>query len=183
MSMAADSRTAARGKSHTRIYGWTVRVAGGALAVTVLTALALTIVGPKASTPGVAAKTSAPMANDFTFPRDGDGPVYVMATLNGHRIRFIVDKSVRATVLSPEDAQTARLADGDLKFTDRVDVGQRSMSAAPVTVREFSLNTLTLFDMKVEVAEQPMPDSIAGKSFLDRFSSYELLQDKLVLRQ
>jgi aspartyl protease family protein len=184
MSVLADNSTGGGRKQRSRMFDWTVRVAGVAIAITVVASAVLSMVGSRAGAPGAAVSKSAPVATAvLEFPRDSDGRYYVDAEINDRKIRFIVDPSARATVLGRDDAQSVGIDAYDLKFTDHVATAGGEAAAAPVTVREFRIRTLTLFDAKLEVADRSLPSAIAGKSFLDRFSGYELQQDKLVLRQ
>lgn len=184
MSVLAENPTGGGRKPRSRMFDWTVRVAGVAIAATVVAAVVISVVGSKAGAPSAVAGKPVPVpAAVLVFPRDSDGHYYVDAEINDRQIRFTVDPSSRATVLGRDDAQSLGIDTYDLKFTDRVATAGGEVAAAPVTVREFRLKTLTLFDAKLEVADRPLPSAIAGKGFLDRFSGYELQQDKLVLRQ
>jgi len=184
MSVTAENQGGAR-QQRSRMFGWTVRVAGVVIMLTVVAAAIISMVSSRAGTPGtaVASKSAAAPLGVLVFPRDSDGGYYVDADVNGRQIRFVVDPSSRATVLGRDDAQSVGVDTYDLKFTDRVATAGGEASAALVTVRELRIKTLTLFDAKLEITDKPLPNPIAGKSFLDRFSSYELQQDKLVLRQ
>ncbi len=184
MSVLAEHPTGGGRKPRSRMFDWTVRVAGVAIAATIVAAAVSSMVGSKAGAPGAVLSKSAPVATAvFEFPRDSDGHYYVDAEINNRRIRFLVDPASRATILARDDAQSVGIDTYDLKFTDHVAAAGGEVAAAPVTVREFQIKTLTLFDAKIEVADRSLPSAIAGKSFLDRFGSYELQQDKLILRQ
>ena len=55
------------------------------------------------------------------------------------------------------------------------------MRAAPVTLRSLRIGELELYDLPASVGEQPGSLSLLGMTFLNRFESYEVRGDTLIL--
>jgi clan AA aspartic protease (TIGR02281 family) len=119
--------------------------------------------------------------NQLAISRSHDGNVHVDAKIGDRTVRFIVDPSVSTIVLSPEDARVAGLAAGALDYSDRLKTAGVETRIAPVNIRQLVMGELTIFDVPGAVAADPIPASVLGKTFLKRFSGYELEADRLVL--
>ena len=111
--------------------------------------------------------------------RSPDGHFYAVATVNGARIRFMVDTGASVVALTPRDAQAAGIALGSERTTARGASGE--IEVIPVTIDRIALGPLEATDVRGAVAET-LHVSLLGQSFLASADSVEIRGDEMVLR-
>jgi len=119
--------------------------------------------------------------NQLAVSRWPDGSIHLDAKIGERPVKFVVDPGVATVVLSPEDARAAGLLEGQLEYSGGMRTSSGEIRIAPVNVQQLVMGSLTLFDVQAAVAEEPIPNSVLGMSFLKRFPGYELEADRLVL--
>jgi len=166
---------------------WAVVVGGIAALVSVIA------IGGVLHLPGSSASTAASGSgrsgsslfyhpvNQLAVPRWPDGSIHLDAKVGERPVKFIVDPGIATVVLSPEDARAAGLSGGNLDYSGRMKTSSGEVRIAPVSIQQLIMGSLTLFDVQAAVAEDPIPNSILGASFLKRFPGYELEAERLVL--
>lgn len=103
------------------------------------------------------------------------------ATVNGETLRFMVDTGASSIFLTPQDAERLGWPAQRLDFSERYDTAGGEVRAAPVTLRSLRIGQLELYDLPASVGEQPGSISLLGMTFLQRFESYEVRGDTLIL--
>lgn len=124
----------------------------------------------------------ATQPGELVVPRDASGHYVVVAKVNGHRVRFLVDTGATDTVLSPDDARRIGLPLAELRYVEAAETANGLGYAAPVVADRFELGPIVLSDFKVNVNQAPLSISLLGMSFLSRLESFHFEGPNLVLR-
>jgi aspartyl protease family protein len=122
----------------------------------------------------------APATNQMTLRARSDGHVVVNAMVNGASIKFLVDTGATTVALTPQDAIRAGVA-GGLNYSIAVSTANGMSRAAPVTLREVTIETLEINDVRAEVMEAQGGISLLGQTFLSRLQSYQMQDGILTL--
>jgi aspartyl protease family protein len=109
------------------------------------------------------------------------GHFMVDATVNGETLRFMVDTGASSIFLTPQDAERLGWPAQRLDFSERYETAGGAVRAAPVILRSLRIGQLELYDLPASVGEQPGSISLLGMTFLQRFESYEVRGDTLIL--
>jgi aspartyl protease family protein len=106
-------------------------------------------------------------------------------TVNGEKVRMLVDTGASFVSLSAKDAETLGLRPGGRDLTYRVSTANGVVKAAPVHLREVQVGEVSLRNVQALVPEPGggPPVSLLGMSFLSRLAGFEIVQHKLILRQ
>lgn len=120
--------------------------------------------------------------NELTVHAQAGGHFVLNAQVNGARVRFLLDTGASDIVLAPDDARRLGFHPARLAFTKMYATANGEVRAAPVTLREMRIGQLHVYDLPATVNEAQMPISLLGVSFLARLQSYEVRDDRLVLR-
>ena len=102
--------------------------------------------------------------------------------INGEDMDLLVDTGASSLVLSGADAARLGIDTHRLAFTEQYQTANGIVLGAPVTLREFRVNSFSLHDVRATVMASPMPVSLLGMSVLSRFAEHEMRGDKLILR-
>lgn len=120
-------------------------------------------------------------AGTVTLPRAADGHFYAEAQVNGMPIKFMVDTGATSIALSREDAQRAFIATDPAM--DQV-IGSGASGAVKgqfVRLERVSLGPAEVRDMDAAVLAGGK-QSLLGQSFLSKFNSVTIEDDRMVLR-
>ena len=126
-------------------------------------------------------KSREPMSDAIELERSYDGHFYADVEINGMAVRALVDTGASGIALSRDDARRAGLAPsiampevvgegaggdvrGEFVMLDRVSLGQKNVEKVPAVILDGGDMTLL------------------GQSFLSRFASVEIRDDKMLLR-
>ena len=110
------------------------------------------------------------------------GQFVVNAVVDGVTIDFLVDTGASTVVLAPADARRLGFEPDDLDFTERFQTANGVIEGAPVTLREVRMGELELDDVDATVVRSRMSKSLLGMTFLSRLDSYEVVENRLILR-
>lgn len=148
------------------------------------------LLGPRAEPPPeaaaeefAAAAPPAPIGNGAaatTLRRSADGHFYADAQVNGARLRLLVDTGASGLVLTRADAQRAGVAAGD--FTAIGQGAGGTVRLMPTTLDRVALGPLSADNVPAMVAEDRLPVSLMGQSFLARIGTVTIRGDEMVLR-
>ena len=130
---------------------------------------------------GTVAPQQSVEAGRITLPRMPDGHYYLTANVNGAQMRFMVDTGATAVVLTPEAARQAGFAMGDLSFTAQAQTANGIVRTAPVVLDNIAVSGVTHRGVRALVNEAPIPESLLGMSYLQRFSRIEITNGALIL--
>lgn len=111
------------------------------------------------------------------------GHFLLRGAVNGHQVRFMFDTGASSVVLTHKDAIAAGVPVERLRFELPVMTANGIARVAPLTIRNLSVGTITLANVRAMVAPPGRLDvSLLGNSFLDRLGSFTVDGDRLVLR-
>jgi aspartyl protease family protein len=140
--------------------------------------------GLSAQTPHAAA-VHPPESQTRTMAISADlrGHFIVHPTLDGRRVRMLVDTGASLVTLSHEDAQLAGIRVSGRDFTRAIATANGTVQAAPVRIREMRVGDIVVYDVEALVLPQGrLGTSLLGMSFLRRLGGFEISQGRLTLR-
>ena len=110
------------------------------------------------------------------------GHFLVKAVVNGVAIEFLVDTGASTVILTPADARRVGFEPEYLEFTERFQTANGVIEGAPVTLQEVRIGELELGDVDSTVVRSQISKSLLGMTFLSRLESYEVVENRLILR-
>jgi len=129
--------------------------------------------------PGEAVATGA---RELTISESAGGSFMVFGSVNGARVRFLVDTGASDIVLSPSDARRAGIDPETLKYDRPYATANGVGYGATVTLDRLEVGAITLSNVRASVQQAEMGTSLLGMTFLSRLKSYTVQDRKLVLR-
>ena len=111
-----------------------------------------------------------------------NGHFYIMGSVNGVSVRFLIDTGASDITLGRGDAERAGIATGSLKFDQPYGTANGVGHGAGVTLDTLTVGAISLAKVPVSVNQADMPESLLGMSFLKRLQSYDVRDHKLTLR-
>ena len=110
------------------------------------------------------------------------GHFWVNATIDGVKVRFVVDTGATTVTLRPDDALRLGLNPASLDFSEVYRTANGIVRGAPVTLRSVRIGELRRENVRATVSEAQMSVSLLGMSFLSRLRSYEFKGNRLIMR-
>ncbi len=110
------------------------------------------------------------------------GHFWVNATIDGVKVRFVVDTGATTVTLRPDDALRLGLNPASLDFSEVYRTANGIVRGAPVTLRSVRIGELRRENVRATVSEAQMSVSLLGMSFLSRLRSYEFKDNRLIMR-
>lgn len=114
--------------------------------------------------------------------RAADSHFYVDAQVNGARVRMMVDTGASSVVLTRADAQAAGIPAGAEDFTARGMGAGGEIALKPVIIGRIAVGTLAAANVSAMVAQDALPVSLLGQSYLVRVASVEIRGDRMILK-
>jgi len=114
-------------------------------------------------------------------PRGFGGHFHLVLRLNGEPVEFIVDTGASDVVLSRQDAQRVGIDLTSLTYTGRAYTANGEVRTAPARIEWVELGNITDRGLPVVVNEGEMEGSLLGMTYLRRFESLEIRDDRLIL--
>jgi aspartyl protease family protein len=137
----------------------------------------------KASSALSPATTSGAFA-EASIEADNGGQYTTQVGINGIPVKMLVDTGATMVVISYETASRLGLQVFNSDFTGRVQTANGVAAVAPITLREVTIGSIYLGDVKALVAARDAGGiNLLGMSFLRRLASVEQKSGKLHLRQ
>jgi aspartyl protease family protein len=116
--------------------------------------------------------------------RDGKGSFVANGEANGKPVTFVIDTGASDIVLTAETAEALGFDLNENDFTYVVSTANGRTSVAQVTLNEIGIGGIVEQNMRALVARaDSLHENLLGMSFLERLDSYEVRNDRLVLRQ
>ncbi|MEM1385237.1 MAG: TIGR02281 family clan AA aspartic protease [Pseudomonadota bacterium] len=120
-------------------------------------------------------------ARNVVLTRAEDGHFYTVLEVNDAPIRFMVDTGATNLVLSPRAAREAGFALDRLAYTQRAMTANGVVTGAPVTLGRVELAGMVDQDVAAVVNGGDLGISLLGMSYLDRFRSFQVEGDTMLL--
>lgn len=117
----------------------------------------------------------------LAFRRAPDGHFYVSAEVNGEPVRFMVDTGATNLVLSEDDARAVGIDTGQLQYIQPTYTANGLVMSAPVRLESVTLGQETEFDVPASVSGGALGQSLLGMSYLERWRSVRIEDDRLFL--
>ena len=139
--------------------------------------------GLSSTPPQASAAQSVSQAAMMTVSADLRGHFIVHPTLDGRRLRMLVDTGASLVALSHEDARLAGIRVSERDFTRAIGTANGTVQAAPVKIGELRIGDITVRNVEALVLPQGrLETSLLGMSFLRRLGGFEISQGRLTLR-
>ena len=110
-----------------------------------------------------------------------DGHYYVTAQVNGAPVEFVVDTGATLIVLTRDDAERAGLNTDDLAFIGRAGTANGTVSTAQVRLDSLTIGPLEDRGIAASVNGGELDKSLLGMSYLERFSSVQISDGRMIL--
>jgi aspartyl protease family protein len=115
-----------------------------------------------------------------TIERASDNHFYADARVNGTNVRFLIDTGSSTVALTRADALRAGMGAGDFDATG-IGAGGK-VKLMPTTIGRLSIGPLSADNVPAVVAEDGLPVSLLGQSYLSRLGSVSISGDRMTLR-
>lgn len=116
------------------------------------------------------------------FNLSEDGHFYVIGTIQGVKIRFMVDTGASRVVLTPEDAKRLGFMPETLIYNQQTSTANGLVWSAPIRLRQMKVGTVHLDNVRASVSGGELDTSLLGMSFLGQLESFEISNGRLTLR-
>ncbi|MEM8793358.1 MAG: TIGR02281 family clan AA aspartic protease [Pseudomonadota bacterium] len=126
---------------------------------------------------------TAVMVDDrsVALTRDQSGHFVARMNVNGTPIDFLVDTGASDIVLSQQDAARAGIDVANLAFLGRAFTANGTVSTADVVLEEVRLGAFTDRNVRARVNGGDLFGSLLGISYLDRFRSWRVEGNRMIL--
>jgi aspartyl protease family protein len=119
-----------------------------------------------------------------TLSADTSGHFFIEPTVNGSRIRMMVDTGATTVSLTKEDARRIGINPSPASFTVSALTANGIVHVAPVILKEVKIGDILVRDVVAVVHPQnSLANSLLGMSFLSKLSHVEMGAGRLVLRR
>jgi aspartyl protease family protein len=119
-----------------------------------------------------------------TVPADPHGHFYVDPSVNGTRLRMMIDTGASLVVLSKEDARYVGINPAPADFTMRAETANGVVLFAPVVLKEVVIGEVAVRNVPAAVfPDNRLQIGLLGMSFLSKLSRFEVTGGRLVLKQ
>jgi len=112
-----------------------------------------------------------------------DGHYWAEASVNGSRVKFLVDTGATAVALTLADAQRLGIRPDSLNYDASVTTANGKTRAAVVTLASVAVGGARIDNVDALVIEAGLDSSLLGMSYLGRLSRFEATPQALILRQ
>ncbi|MFA5538149.1 MAG: TIGR02281 family clan AA aspartic protease [Gemmobacter sp.] len=114
-------------------------------------------------------------------PRAPDGHYYLLLTVEGTPVRFMVDTGATNVVLSDRDADRLGIDRSALVFTGQARTANGLIRTARIGLDDVRLDGHSEGRLAAWVGDGPLDVSLLGMDYLSRFARVEIARDRLIL--
>lgn len=119
---------------------------------------------------------------EMMVERQRDGHFWVMTQINGKNLPMMVDTGASMVVLSKKDARRMGINLDELRFTGSSSTANGKVAFARTRLDNFQIGHVEFQNFMVTVNGGEMNGSLLGLDALDKFKSYEMRGDTMILR-
>lgn len=110
-----------------------------------------------------------------------DGHFYARLSVNGEKMSFLIDTGATELVLTREAAATVGFDVDRLAFNRQAQTANGVVSGAPVVLDSVSLGPITDRNVRAVVNGGELDTPLLGMSYLNRFRSFQIEGDRMIL--
>ena len=107
----------------------------------------------------------------------------MVALVDGVKIKFLVDTGATDVVLNSGDAMRLGLNFKQLSFDKIYQTANGIVRGAPVKLGRVKIGPIEITNVRASVNGADMTNSLLGMSFLSRIGGYEVIGDRLTLKE
>lgn len=123
-------------------------------------------------------------SGETVIARHNSGSFILSGEINGIAAQMLFDTGASSVVLNAATATKLGLKISDSDYTVSIATANGRTTAAPIKLERISVGQVTERNIEALVARPgSLRENLLGMSFLERLSSYEVRDDRLVLRQ
>jgi len=129
------------------------------------------------------ATSSSQTGSMLTVAADLTGHFVLHPSVDGRRVRMLVDTGASVVALSYQDAQLAGIRVRREDFSRKMGTANGVVEAAPVRIAEIRLGGIVVRDVEaVVLPDGRLGTSLLGMSFLKRLGGFEITRGQLTLK-
>lgn len=113
--------------------------------------------------------------------RSLDGHFHLKAKVNDKSIEFLVDTGASDIAISKTDAIHLGIDTSNLKYTKSYSTANGIVLAAPIILSKLQIGPIVLYNVKAHVNEGELDTSLLGMSIINKFKSFSIDHDILIL--
>jgi aspartyl protease family protein len=113
--------------------------------------------------------------------RQDDGHFWVRANINGRETDLMVDSGASTTAINAKTANEAKLALDPVDQSVELETANGIVRARTATVKSMTIGDVQINDHDVVVAEAFGDTNVVGMNFLDKFDSWNVSGDVMLL--
>lgn len=99
----------------------------------------------------------------------------------GKTIRFLIDTGASGITLTKEDAKKLGIDINALNFNKRHNTANGISYGATVKIRQLMIGTKIFYDVPADVTNGEMDISLLGMSLINKFNSFSITRDMMIL--
>ncbi|MEM7505337.1 MAG: TIGR02281 family clan AA aspartic protease [Pseudomonadota bacterium] len=122
-------------------------------------------------------------AQTVELNRSRSGSFQAVLRINGQDLELLVDTGASDLVLSREDARRVGIDPSTLNFLGRASTANGEVSTAFVNLDSVQIGDIVDYDVGARVNGGDLSISLLGISYLDRFRSWQVEGDRMILRR
>jgi aspartyl protease family protein len=117
--------------------------------------------------------------NRIILDRGPDGHFWAVVTINGHRVRMLIDSGATTTAISEETARAAGIEIND-PFGTLIETANGTIVAKRAIARTLDLGPIHARDLAVSIAPG-FGEGLIGMNFLSSLQSWRVEGDRMIL--
>lgn len=118
---------------------------------------------------------------EISVPKSRDGHFYLTLEVNGEAVDFLVDTGATSVVLTQSDAAKAGIEPETLIYSGQANTANGIVRTAPVWLDTIGVGSIIEQGVRAWVNEGELDQSLLGMTYLQRFESVQITQDRLIL--
>lgn len=120
-------------------------------------------------------------AGQISVPQSADGHYYLTLNINEVPVQFVVDTGATSLVLTKRDAARVGVEPDELAYIGVANTANGQVRTAAVWLDQIELGGIKDYSIAAQVNGGEMNGSLLGMDYLNRFSSVEFGQGRMLL--